>query len=151
MIFYMVWSILFRVLALKTLKWKYLIGCWRTSTNEKVVSWPNNPSKMNHTMWKSMKNCVPKWCCKLCAFLFRSLVPFERCATHFHIKENLKSLGVTWTIWLMQRVPCFLWPGVMKTWWTGDRRPSAVRLPGAHSGNTVVSGELSSKGPRHGH
>ena len=26
---------------------------------------------MNHTMWKSMKNCAPKWCCKLCAFLLK--------------------------------------------------------------------------------
>ena len=26
---------------------------------------------MNHTMWKSMKNCAPKWCCKLCAYLFK--------------------------------------------------------------------------------
>ena len=60
MLFHMVWSILFRVLALKTLKWKFLIGCWRTSTNWKVVSWPNTPHKMNHTMWKSMKNCAPK-------------------------------------------------------------------------------------------
>ena len=71
MLFHMMWSILFRVLAPKTLKWKFLIGCWRTSANEKVVSWPNTPHKMKHTMWKSMKNCAPKWCCKLCAFLFK--------------------------------------------------------------------------------
>ena len=71
MLFHMMWSILFRVLALKTLKWKYLIGCWRTSTNKKVVSQPNTPNKINHTMWKSMKNCALKWCCKLCAFLFK--------------------------------------------------------------------------------
>ena len=34
MLSHMMWSILFRVLALKTLKWKFLIGCWRTSTKE---------------------------------------------------------------------------------------------------------------------
>ena len=31
---------------------------------------------MNHTMWKSMKNCTPKWCCKLCAFLFKVTCAF---------------------------------------------------------------------------
>ena len=71
MLFHMMWSILFHVLALKTSKWKFLIGYWRTSTNEKVVSWPNTTNKMNHTMWKSKKNCAPKWCSKLCAFLFK--------------------------------------------------------------------------------
>ena len=76
MLFHMMWSILLRVLALKTLKWKFLIGCWRTSTNEKVVSRPNTPNKMNHTMWKSMKNCVPKLCCKLCTSLFKVTCPF---------------------------------------------------------------------------
>ena len=78
MLFHMMWSILFCVLALKTLKWKFLIGCWRTSTKEKVVSWPNTPNKMNHTMWKSMKNCAPKWCCKLCAFLFKVTCAFGK-------------------------------------------------------------------------
>ena len=76
MLFHMMWSILFRMFCPK-----FLIGCLRTLTNEKVVSWPNTPNKMNHTMWKSMKSCAHKWCCKLCAILFRSLVPFERCVT----------------------------------------------------------------------
>ena len=39
-LFHMAWSNLFIVLALKTLKWKFLIGCWRISTNEKMVSQP---------------------------------------------------------------------------------------------------------------
>ena len=76
MLFHIVWSILFRVLALKTLKWKFLIGCWRISTNEKVVSRPNTPNKMNHTKWKSMKNCAQKWCQKLCAFLLEVTCDF---------------------------------------------------------------------------
>ena len=85
MLFHMMWSILFRVLALKTLKWKFLIGCWRTSTKEKVVSWPNTPNKMNHTMWKSMKNCAQKWCCKLCAFLCKVTCAFlNRWHLFFH-------------------------------------------------------------------
>ena len=54
----------------------FLIGCWRISTYEKVVSRPNIPNKMNHTMWKSMKNCAPKWCCKLCAFLLKITCAF---------------------------------------------------------------------------
>ena len=70
MLFHMVWSILFGVLALKTLKWKFLIGCWRISTNEKVVSQANTPNKMDHSKWKSIKNCARKWCRKFCAFLF---------------------------------------------------------------------------------
>ena len=85
MLFHMMWSILFRVLALKTLKWKFLIGCWRTSTKEKVVSRPNTLNKMNHTMWKSVKNCAPKWCCKLCAFLFKVTCPFwKMCLNEKH-------------------------------------------------------------------
>ena len=48
MLFHMVCSILFRVLALKTLKWKFLIGCQRISTNKKVVSQANTPNKMDH-------------------------------------------------------------------------------------------------------
>ena len=74
MLFHMVWSISFVVSAWKTLKWRFLIGCWRTS--EKVVSWPNTPHKTKHAMWKSMKNCAPKWCWKLCAFLFNVTCAF---------------------------------------------------------------------------
>ena len=81
MLFHMVWSILFGVLALKTLKWKFLIGCWRISTNEKVVSQANTPNKMDHTKWKSIENCAWKWSRKLCAFLFEVTWagPLERC------------------------------------------------------------------------
>ena len=91
MIFHMVWSNLFRVLALKILKWMFLIGWWRISTYEKVVSWPNTPNKMNHTMWKSMKNCVPKWCCKLCAFLFKVTCPFwKMCLVLLYVSGDFK-------------------------------------------------------------
>ena len=31
---------------------------------------------MDYTMWKSMKNCVGKWCQKLCAFLFAATWAF---------------------------------------------------------------------------
>ena len=77
-LFHMVWSILFGVLALQTLKWKFLIGCWRISTKEKVVSHANTPNKMDHTMRKSMKNCAGKWCQKLCAFLFAATWAFGK-------------------------------------------------------------------------
>ena len=36
-------------------------------------------TKMNHTKWKSMKNCAQKWCRKLCAFLFEVIMILERC------------------------------------------------------------------------
>ena len=48
MLFHMVWSILVGVLALKTLKYKFLIGCLRIATNEKEVSQANAANKMDH-------------------------------------------------------------------------------------------------------
>ena len=67
MLFHMVWSILFKVLALKTLNWKFLIGCWKISTNEKAVY----QAKMDHTKWKSIKNCVQKMVPELvCIFVW---------------------------------------------------------------------------------
>ena len=48
-----------------------------------MVSWPNTPHKTNkHAMWKSMKNCAPKWCCKLCAFLFKATFAFWKMWHH---------------------------------------------------------------------
>ena len=46
-----------------------LIGCWRISTNQKMVQIATMESKTEGTMWKSIKNCVrkrsQKWCCIL--------------------------------------------------------------------------------------
>ena len=47
MLFHMMWSILLRVLALKTLYWKFVIGYWKISTNEKAVCQANTPNKMD--------------------------------------------------------------------------------------------------------
>ena len=88
MLFYMVWSILFKVSALKTLKWKFLIGCSRISTNEKVVSWPNTPNKMDHTMQKSMKNCAQKWRQKLCAFFFEVTCAFGKMCNYVILSKS---------------------------------------------------------------
>lgn len=96
MLFHMMWSILLRVLALKTLWWKFLIGCWRTSTNEKEVSQPNTPNKMNHTMWKNMKKYAQKWCCKLCAFLFKVTCPFWKMWHCFALLLNQRNITPRW-------------------------------------------------------
>ena len=85
MLFHMVWSILFRVLALKTLKWKFLIGCWRISTNEKVVSEANTLNKMDHAKWKNIRNCARKWCRKLCAFLLEVTWAFGKMCRDIHM------------------------------------------------------------------
>ena len=71
------------------MKWKFLIGCWRISTNEKVVSQPNTPNKMNHTKWKSMKNCAQKWCQKLCAFLFEVTCDFGKLWLHVWLHDGI--------------------------------------------------------------
>ena len=85
MLFHMVWSILFGVLALKTLEWEFLIGCWRISTNKKVVSQANTTNKMDHTKWKIMKNRAQKWCRKLCAFLFEVTYDFGKMWGHYFL------------------------------------------------------------------
>ena len=54
MLFHMVWSILIGVSALKTLKWKFLIGCLRISTNENAVSPAKAANKMDHAKRKSI-------------------------------------------------------------------------------------------------
>ena len=64
MFFHRVGFILFGVLALKTLNWKFLIGCWRIQNNDEVVTWANSPDKMVRTMWKSMTwKYVPEFVC----------------------------------------------------------------------------------------
>ena len=91
MLFHMMWSILFRELALKTLKWKFLIGCWRTSTKEKVVSRPNITLQTNwmtpcERAWKTVPQNGVASCVHFC---LRSLVRFERCAI-CEINLNMK-------------------------------------------------------------
>ena len=99
MLFHMVWSILFRVLALETLKRKFLIGYSRTLTKEKVVSWPNTLNKMNHTMWKSMKNCAQNGVRVCVHFCLRPVVPLERCASHWNQQRRTESspTGSDWS------------------------------------------------------
>ena len=73
-LFHMIWSILFGVLALKTLKWKYLIGCLRISTNDKVVFQANTPNKIDNTKWGSILKLCPKMVSKVvCIFVWGHL------------------------------------------------------------------------------
>ena len=78
MLFHMVWSILFGVLGQET-----------TFSLVEVLQQPirnfhfkvfraNTRNKMDHTMWKSMKNCAQKWCRSLCAFLFEATCAFGK-------------------------------------------------------------------------
>ena len=78
MLFHMVWFILFGVLGQET-----------TFSLVEVLQQPirnfhfkvfraNTWNKMDHTMWKSMKNCAQKWCRSLCAFLFEATCAFGK-------------------------------------------------------------------------
>ena len=78
MLFHMVWFILFGVLGQET-----------TFSLVEVLQQPirnvhfkvfkaNMQNKMDHTMWKSMKNCAQKLCRSLCAFLFEATCAFGK-------------------------------------------------------------------------
>ena len=78
MLFHMVWFILFGVLGRET-----------TFSLVEVLQQPirnfhfkvfraNTRSKMDHIMWKSMKNWAQKWCRSLCAFLFEATCAFRK-------------------------------------------------------------------------
>ena len=91
MLFHMMRSILFGMLALKTMKWKYVIGSWEILTNRKVVSQANTPNKMDHAKWKSIKKSARKWCWKLCAFLFEVTCDFGKLwVTNLELLEDLE-------------------------------------------------------------
>ena len=77
-LFHMVWFILFGVLGRET-----------TFSLVEVLQQPirnfhfkvfraNTRNKMDHIMWKSMKNCAQKWCRSLCAFLFEATYAFGK-------------------------------------------------------------------------
>ena len=75
-----------------TIFWRILFGvlAWETTFSlVEILQQPiknfhfkvfkaNTPNKMDHTMWKSMKNCARKWCRKLCAFLFAATWAFGK-------------------------------------------------------------------------
>ena len=48
---------------------------------------------MDHTMWKSIKNCARKWCPKLCAFLFAATWAFGKMCLICPTSNNCISLG----------------------------------------------------------
>ena len=75
-LFHMAWSNLFLVLALKTLKWKFLIGCWRISTNEKMVSQPTTSKIWITPYEKAWKTMLTNGVQLVCIFL-KSPLPLE--------------------------------------------------------------------------
>ena len=81
MLFHMVWFILFGVLGRETTF--SLVEVFQQPIRNfhlKVFS-ANKRNKMDHIRWKTKKNCAPKWCCKLCAFLFKVACAFWKMCT----------------------------------------------------------------------
>ena len=78
MLFHLVCFILFRVLARETTFSLVEILQQPIKNFHFKVCKANTPNKMDHTMWKSMKNCAGKWCQKLCAFLFDATWAFGK-------------------------------------------------------------------------
>ena len=68
MLFHMVACILFSMVALLPLISKILIGCWRKSTDQKMVEKATMESKTEAT--KSIRNRFRKWCQKCLYILF---------------------------------------------------------------------------------
>jgi len=94
LLFQMEWSILFRVLAPETTFW--LLKNLQQPTRPEVYLcsfMANTLNKMAHTMWKSLKNCVMKWCHKLCTICLRPLVPLERCAIKKRKQKKFPQAG----------------------------------------------------------
>ena len=76
MLFHLAWSILFGVLAWETTFLLVEILQQPIKNFHFKVFKANTPNKMDHTMWKGMKNFAGKWCRKLCAFLFEATWAF---------------------------------------------------------------------------
>ena len=56
----------------------------------------NTRSKMDHIMWKSMKNWAQKWCRSLCAFLFDATCAFGKiCLQMNHSSREKIALSAT--------------------------------------------------------
>ena len=84
MLFHMVWFILFGVLGRETTFSLVEILQQPIRNFHFKVLRANTQNKMDHTMWKSMKNCAQKWCQSLCAFLFEATCAFGKmwCRKH---------------------------------------------------------------------
>ena len=70
MVFHVVWSVLFRVLAPETTFWTVEFLQQPIRRIHLVVFEANTRNKTNHTMWKGMQNCAKKWFLFLCTILF---------------------------------------------------------------------------------
>ena len=78
MLFHMVWFILFGVLGQETTF--SLVEVLQQPIRNfhfkvfRAITW----NKMDRIMWKSLKNCVQKWCRSLCAFLYETTCAFGK-------------------------------------------------------------------------
>ena len=78
MLFHLVWFILFGVLGRETTFSLVEILQQPIRNFHFKVFRANTRNKMDHIMWKSMKNCAQKWCRSLCAFLFEATCAFGK-------------------------------------------------------------------------
>ena len=78
MLFHMVWSILFGVLGQETTFSLFEVLQQPIKNFHFKVFRANMRRKMDHIMWKSMKNWAQKWCRSLCAFLFEATCAFGK-------------------------------------------------------------------------
>ena len=96
MLFHMVGSILFR--ALKTLDWKFAIGYWNISTNEKAVCQANTLNKMDQAKWKKIKLCPKMVSEVVCIFVWGHAGFWEDVNGH---KELRKWIKQNWLLFLL--------------------------------------------------
>ena len=105
MLFHMLWFILFRVLGRETTISLVVEVLQQPIKNFHFkVFRANTRNKMDHIMWKSMKNCALKWCCKLCAFLLKVTCAFWKMWWIYFVL-NAESSGKGW------KQTCLVEPG----------------------------------------
>ena len=115
MLFCMVWSILFGVLGQETTFSLVEILEQPIRNFHFKVFKANTPNKMDHTMWKSMKNCARKWCRRLCAFLLAATWAFGK-MWHRSSCVNLTMWLYRWNEISLDSPRCPLCCGQAVTW-----------------------------------
>ena len=78
MLFHLVWFILFGVLGQETTFSLVEILQQPIRNFQLKIFRANTWNKMDHIMWKSMKNCAQKWYRSFCAFLFEATRAFGK-------------------------------------------------------------------------
>ena len=90
MLFHLAWSILLEVFTWQTAFSLVEIFQQPIRNFQFNVFKANTLNRMDHTMWKSMKNCLRKWCQKLCAFLFAAIWAFGKMCSNFKAAVQLQ-------------------------------------------------------------